>query len=148
MRASYLEIYNEEIRDLLGNDTKQRLEVSLKKHCRFNKQNRIHCLTFDAKPIVFQGQWPWNQFLTLFSDSEHSAYVLCTILYTLLWWLKSTVVTSPWDSTCLNKVTDFDCVCFLCGWWMPSWKSTQSTGYMSGAFPCTLCTAWVSVRES
>lgn len=34
MRASYLEIYNEEIRDLLGSDTKQRLEVSL---CCFNK---------------------------------------------------------------------------------------------------------------
>ncbi|XP_061543979.1 kinesin-like protein KIF17 [Phycodurus eques] len=30
VRASYLEIYNEEIRDLLGNDTKQRLE--LKEH--------------------------------------------------------------------------------------------------------------------
>lgn len=28
VRTSYLEIYNEEIRDLLGNDTKQKLEVS------------------------------------------------------------------------------------------------------------------------
>lgn len=27
MRASYLEIYNEDVRDLLGADTKQRLEV-------------------------------------------------------------------------------------------------------------------------
>lgn len=27
MRTSYLEIYNEEIRDLLGNDTKQKMEV-------------------------------------------------------------------------------------------------------------------------
>ncbi|KAK6319099.1 hypothetical protein J4Q44_G00103100 [Coregonus suidteri] len=26
VRASYLEIYNEEIRDLLGNDTKQKME--------------------------------------------------------------------------------------------------------------------------
>lgn len=29
VRASYLEIYNEEIRDLLGSDTKHRLEASL-----------------------------------------------------------------------------------------------------------------------
>uniref|UniRef100_A0A667WND6 Kinesin motor domain-containing protein n=1 Tax=Myripristis murdjan TaxID=586833 RepID=A0A667WND6_9TELE len=29
VRASYLEIYNEEIRDLLGSDTKQRMEVRL-----------------------------------------------------------------------------------------------------------------------
>lgn len=52
MRASYLEIYNEEIRDLLGNDTKQRLEVSLWTACCSDKQNRLHCATFYAKQIV------------------------------------------------------------------------------------------------
>uniref|UniRef100_A0A3P8UDK7 Kinesin motor domain-containing protein n=1 Tax=Amphiprion percula TaxID=161767 RepID=A0A3P8UDK7_AMPPE len=35
VRASYLEIYNEEIRDLLGSDTKQRLEVR-----KINKSGR------------------------------------------------------------------------------------------------------------
>lgn len=38
VRASYLEIYNEEIRDLLGIDSKQRLEVS----CCFSKEIRLH----------------------------------------------------------------------------------------------------------
>lgn len=41
MRASYLEIYNEEIRDLLGSDAKQRLEVS---PCFLDKLNRLHCI--------------------------------------------------------------------------------------------------------
>uniref|UniRef100_A0A673BJ56 Kinesin motor domain-containing protein n=1 Tax=Sphaeramia orbicularis TaxID=375764 RepID=A0A673BJ56_9TELE len=33
VRASYLEIYNEEIRDLLGHDTKQKLEVMAYSRC-------------------------------------------------------------------------------------------------------------------
>lgn len=48
VRASYLEIYNEEIRDLLGIDTKQRLEVS----CCFKKQIRLHTVQHE-KPKRF-----------------------------------------------------------------------------------------------
>lgn len=43
VRASYLEIYNEEIRDLLGKDTKHKLEVKcLYEQCvRTNYHNNI-----------------------------------------------------------------------------------------------------------
>uniref|UniRef100_A0A8C2WH90 Kinesin motor domain-containing protein n=1 Tax=Cyclopterus lumpus TaxID=8103 RepID=A0A8C2WH90_CYCLU len=81
VRASYLEIYNEEIRDLLGSDTKQRLEVRLS--CCFNKQNnRQHSETSQTRSSAFcRARSLLNSFirLLLWQRNLCAAYVAQTM---------------------------------------------------------------------
>lgn len=82
VRASYLEIYNEEIRDLLGIDTKQRLEVS----CCFSKQNRRHTVQHEQpKDLSCLNAITVRPVSQPIACSEH---VLCTTLYKSPWQLQ------------------------------------------------------------
>ncbi|XP_061742175.1 kinesin-like protein KIF17 isoform X2 [Nerophis ophidion] len=81
VRASYLEIYNEEIRDLLGNDTKQRLE--LKEHpergvyVRDLSMHTVHSVA-QCQTIMERG---WRNravgFTLMNKDSSRSHSIFC-----------------------------------------------------------------------
>ncbi|XP_029287751.1 LOW QUALITY PROTEIN: kinesin-like protein KIF17 [Cottoperca gobio] len=82
VRASYLEIYNEEIRDLLGNDTKQRLE--LKEHpergvyVRDLSMHTVHSVG-ECEKIVVQGWGNRAVGCTLMNKDSSRSHSIFTI---------------------------------------------------------------------
>ncbi|MGH0120133.1 UNVERIFIED_CONTAM: hypothetical protein FKN15_065294 [Acipenser sinensis] len=82
VRASYLEIYNEEIRDLLGNDTKQKLE--LKEHPErgvYVKELSLHTVhsVVECERIMEQGWKNRSVGYTLMNKDSSRSHSIFTI---------------------------------------------------------------------